>query len=395
MDKNYREDFPILNGPHSLVYFDSAATTLKPASVITAVTRFYTEHTANISRSHHRNAQISTELFEDAREKVATLLNCDSSEIVFTQNATDSVNLVASCLSCKMESQFIMSTLEHNSAYLPFKINKSVKFVNLDANGFWDLNHFKDLLTHETKLVVVSHVSNVTGNIQPLKDIISLAKEKNALVLVDASQSIAHLPINVKNLDVDFLVFSGHKMLGPSGIGVLYGKKDLLSDLQHYRVGGGMTARASRDTITFNDIPHLFEAGTPNIEGVLGLGKACEYLLVNSREKIHKYLQKLRDYFQQKLKHAGGVRMLHEKHHDSVPIFTFELGNKNVDLNYVARILSENYNIAVNSGMQCAHLFYDTLKKSAGIRVSLYIYNTQYEIDQFFYALSDIQYLIE
>lgn len=394
MDNPYRDHFPILKHESPVIYFDNAATTLKPSSVIQAVTKFYTEHTANVSRSHHRNAQLTTELFESVRDKVAMFLNAKSNEIIFTHNCTDSINLLANSLNLSKDDAVVLSTMEHNSAYLPFQARAKVTLFNLDNEGDIDLAVLDSILTAKTRLLVLNHASNVTGNLVNLSEAINLAHLKKIPVLIDASQSVAHTSLNVNLLNCDFLVFSSHKMLGPSGVGILYGKSRYLEQMPAFRTGGGMVKKAGSTNISYQLPPYFFEAGTPNIEGILGFGKALDYFMMHDRDEMHQYLQYLDELFFGELKKRSYIRLLHGRSSFRAPIYTFDFTNKNIDLNYIAGILSDTYNIAVNTGTQCAHLYYEKLELAAGMRTSLYLYNTEAEINLFFSALDELNYML-
>ena len=398
LESPFRDDFPYLyqNNNDENIYFDSSATTLKPKCVIDAVSAFYTDHTANVSRAVHHNGQKTTELFEAARDKVALLIGAKPDEIVFNYNCTDALNFLANSLGLVESDEIILSIVEHNSVYLPFAQKGKVKLLGLQNNGQINCDELRAIINANTKLIVINHVSNVTGCIQPVLDVVTIAKAYNVTVVLDMSQSVAHLPVNVKELDCDFAVFSGHKMLGPSGVGVLYGKKDKLEMLLRYRTGGGAVEKVTLESVRFRPVPQGLEPGTPNIEGVIGLGQAANYLISKSKSVIHGYLMKLKSHFIHRLQEfKSTVELIHPYDELSLPIFTLAFKNKDLDTNEVANILSQTYRIAVNSGVQCAHLYYGWLHRSGGLRVSLYIYNTVHEIDVFFNALNDLEFILK
>lgn len=274
----YRQDFPMLNKPASnLVYLDSAATSLKPEIVRDAIIEFYNTYTAPVSRSYYENSLRATEMVSNVRDSVASFLNAERNEIIFTQNCTDAINLVANSLPFKDNEEIILCKLNHHSCLLPFLSHPKVKFVNIDKNGVIDLEHLQQIVNDKTKLIAITYVSNVLGNIQPVQEVIQIAKKFGAFTLIDAAQAAGHFPINVKELDCDFLALSAHKMLGPSGVGVLYGRKKVLDFLKPYREGGGMINIFNMQQKVLKEGPARFEAGTPNIEGIIGFGAVLKY----------------------------------------------------------------------------------------------------------------------
>ncbi|MDP2933091.1 MAG: aminotransferase class V-fold PLP-dependent enzyme, partial [bacterium] len=319
--KNIRKQFPILskkiNG-HPLAYFDNAATTQKPQSVIDAVADFYAHSNANVHRGIHTLSQEATEKFEAVREKVRKFLNAASrEEIIFTSGATESLNLVARGLRdlLKAGDEIILSEAEHHSNIVPWQVlaqekHLKIKYIPLTSEGRLDQAVFKKLLNKKTKIVSITAASNVTGAITPLRAIIPAAHKVGAMVVVDAAQAAAHLPINVQKLDCDFLAFSGHKIYGPTGIGVLYGKKTLLEKLTPWKFGGNMVAEVTKNRTTLAEIPERLEGGTPPIAEVAGLGAAIEFLNILGRTTVHFHGREICKYALKRLKDIEGLRLL-------------------------------------------------------------------------------------
>lgn len=392
---SWRQDFPILNkDSQKLIYMDSASTTLKPKAVIDAVNEFYTEFTSNISRSRHFLSEKLLAKFDNTREKVASFINANKNEIIFTLNCTDAINLVAKGLGLTKEDEVIVSSLEHHSNFIPWKSCSNIVVVYPDKNGTIDMDFLAYSITKKTKLVSITYVSNVTGNVQPIKEIVKLVREKGGLCMIDAAQAVGHIPVDVLDLDCDFLAFSAHKMLGPSGVGVLYGKSKLLDQLCPYRLGGGMVHKVLMDEIQYMPSPTKFEAGTLNIEGILGLGAAIDYLNGIGLERVFFYLKQLQIYCRNRLESIDTITFpfAFSRHHK--PIFSFIPQNSMTDINFVANILSDVHGIAVRDGYQCAQPLYQHMKLGGSIRASLYLYNTFEEIDILVDALSDMKYLL-
>ena len=293
-----------------VVFLDSASTTPKPQAVIDAVTGFYTQHTANVHRGVHAFGETSTQKFEDVRAEVASFLNCSPAEIVFTKNATMSMNMVAAGLELRPDDEVLLTALEHHANYLPWRIRSQVKPVDLGPDGTPQWNQIAQRISKKTRLVTFAHVSNTTGLIAPVEEWIAEAKKHGALTLLDASQSASHLPIDVKALGCDFLAFSGHKLLGPSGVGVLYGRRELLEKLTPFETGGGMVSYHARDRFELREAPFKHEAGTPNIEGVLGLGAAVRYLRRIGMSQIHAHSRELGRQMVEGLQKIRGVTLI-------------------------------------------------------------------------------------
>ncbi|WP_233104215.1 aminotransferase class V-fold PLP-dependent enzyme [Haliangium ochraceum] len=373
------------------MYFDNAATTLKPRSVINAVCEYYERYTSNVARGEHRFAERVTTAFEATREKVASFISAKVNEITFTFSCTDSINLVSSFLALQADDEIIVSVLEHHSNYLPWRSKARVSSIPLDSDGIIDLERLKQSLTPKTRLVAMSWVSNVTGNVQPIAEVVRIAHEHGCYVLVDAAQAAGHFPIDVTALGCDFLAFSAHKMLGPSGVGVLYLKEALHEGLPPVRYGGGMVNKVLHDDVIFHNGPTRYEAGTPNIEGILAFGAAIDYLVQHGMGAIHEHLHQLEQYAWEQLSELDGIVFPFARAPEHVPIFTFRPRQNTLDLRYLARLLSDSYDIAVTSGYQCCQPFYDATGVAGALRASLYLYNTTEEIDRLVKALQELR----
>ena len=393
-----REDFPILlrkvNGKQ-LIYFDNAATSQKPESVIEAIADYYRTSNANVHRGIHTLSQEATEKFEEVRKKVAKFVGANSErEIVFVRNATEGINLVAYSwgrLNISAGDEIVLSVMEHHSNFVPWQKlaeeNSAVlKIVPIDEEGKLDLLAFERALTKKTKLVSIAHVSNVLGTINPIKRITDYVKRNTqALVLVDGAQAVPHMPVNVSNLGCDFYVFTGHKMLGPTGIGVLWGREELLEKLPPFLFGGEMIREVDFGKTTFADIPWKFEAGTPDVSGVIGLGAAIEYLENVDVENIRKYEEKITQYALDRLQEEDLVTVYGPKNSiDRSGVISFNLAD--IHAHDLADIL-DSEGVAIRSGHHCAQPLMKFLGINSAARVSFYIYNTKEEVDKFMDAL--------
>tara|TARA_Y100000034_G_scaffold134545_1_gene203261 strand:- start:513 stop:1697 length:1185 start_codon:yes stop_codon:yes gene_type:complete len=381
------EDFPILK---NTIYLDSSATSLTPLPVINAINQYYKEYNANVHRGIYKISEKATKEFELARQKVASFINANYNEIIFTKNTTESLNLLAYNLTKNLQEgdEILLTQMEHHSNLVPWQQlakEKKLKLNYVDVKNFkLDLEDFKNKLNSKTKIVSLAHISNVLGCINPIKEISKLAHENNALVVVDAAQSIPHIKIDVEDLDCDFLAFSGHKLFGPTGIGVLYGKERLLENLPPFLYGGEMIKSVGFNETTFNDLPHKFEAGTPPIAQAIGLGKAIEYL--QSLGNIEEYENYLTNYTLEKLKTIPGIK-IYSSGESSVISFNLE----NIHAHDVSAILDRE-NIAIRAGHMCAMpLVKEVLKTQAVCRVSLSFYNTTEEIDKLITALKKVK----
>lgn len=387
--KKIREDFPILNKPlkdgKRIVYLDNAATTQKPKQVIEALKEFYGEKYSNVHRGHHYLSQKSSEIYEEAHEKVAKFLGTASwEEIVFTFNTTTAINYLSPSVLELMKNRgkrkIIISIMEHHSNMLPWRraaplFGMQVVYAPIKQDGSLDMKKLFELIDEDTAVIAISHASNVTGIINDIKAIAREAHKYDSVVVVDGAQSVPHLKINVKSLEIDFLTFSGHKMLAPEGTGGFYGKKELLEEMKPWISGGGSIKDVTLKEIIYADLPWKFEPGTPNISGSMGLIKAIEYLEEIGMEKIHLHEKKLLEYIINRLKEQENLtyyqKLNPEKH---TGIFSFNI--KGINPHIVGQLLNDFYNIAIRTGLHCAHPYHYALGAKEGTaRASFYIYN--------------------
>ncbi len=389
-----RSDFPILEQKvynKDLVYLDNAATTQKPQVVIDQLVSAYTTNNSNIHRGVHYLSQQATLAHEQARTKVASFINAESStEIIFTRGTTESINLVASSFAeafLQEGDEIILSEMEHHANIVPWQMLRErkgivIKVARITEDQCLDMDHFKSLFTDRTKLVSIAHISNVLGRINPIEEIIAYSHERGAKVLIDAAQSIAHIPVDVRALDVDFLVFSGHKMCAPNGIGVLYGKADLLNAMPPYQGGGEMIATVTFEKTTYNELPFKFEAGTPDYVGSTALGTAIDYLLEIGLDNIAKYEHELLEYATEQLKQFEGMKIYAEKGEKSAVIsFNIE-GIHHYDLG----MLLDKQGVAIRTGHHCAQPLMKVLGVDGTARASFAFYNTKEDVDKFIAA---------
>lgn len=388
-----RQDFPMLRNRPDLLYFDNAATTYKPQAVIDAVCGFWTGYTSNVERGDYETAVKADRAYDHTREIIARFINCQPKEVVFTANITASLNQIAYGLGKDLQEGDVVLTTEaeHASNLLPwYRLQKEkgirVEYARVDRQGVCHPEDLRAAMHNRVKVVTMAHVTNVLGSLQPIKEIAAIAHEYGALMVVDGAQSVPHRPVDVRDLDVDFLGFSSHKMCGPDGVGVLYGKYDLLQKMEPVFMGGGMNARFYPDgEIIFKDAPQKFEAGTPNIEGVIGLGAAAEYLMALGMENIQAYEAELRAYFAEKMLQLDNIE-IYNPDNLSGPI-TFNA--KGVFSQDAAGFLGTR-NICVRSGNHCAKILHEVIGTDQTLRASLYFYNTKEEIDRFVEAAKDI-----
>ena len=389
-------DFPILkekiNG-HPLVYLDSAATSLTPICVQDEMLKFYNEYNANVHRSTSTLAMKATENFENARETIAKFIGAKSQEIIFTKNATEGINIVARLLTQKLEEgdEIIMSVAEHHSNLVPWQQlaqqKKAIlKFLNVDSEGNLDMEQAKEIISEKTRIISITHASNVLGVINPIKELANLAHENDALIIVDAAQTVGHMSVDVKELEIDFLAFSGHKMCGPTGIGILYGDQELLEVLPPFFYGGEMIETVSKEESTWNSLPWKYEAGTPNIAGAIGLARAIKFLEEQNIEKIHEQVTKLTNYAIAELEKISGVKIF-GKSAKRTGVISFTV-DKTHTLDMAA--LLDNKGIQVREGNHCAQPLMNYFKIKGLLRISLYLYNTQEDIDVFIKSLKQI-----
>jgi len=402
-----REDFPILKrkiNNHPLIYFDSAATSQKPRQVIEAIKEFYEKHNANVHRAVHTLSQEASELYENAHEEVAKFINANGmEEIIFVRGTTEAINLVAyawGLRNLKREDEVLVTLMEHHSNIVPWenlsKINGfQVKYAEVKDDGTLNYEAFENAISDKTKIVCLPHVSNVTGVINDVKRVVKMAHECGSLVLVDGAQSVPHLPVDVKDLDIDFLAFSGHKMLGPTGIGVLYGKRRVLEEMEPFHGGGEMIREVTFDTITrrcsisWNDLPWKFEAGTPNTCGGVGLMAAVKYLKDVGMENVKAHEETLTGYALHLVQECKKVR-IHGPKDASVKCGIIPFGVDGLGSHDVALFL-DGYGIMIRSGFHCAQPLHEKFKLKSSARISFYVYNTREEIDRFVDVLKEIE----
>lgn len=388
-----RKDFPMIENNPDLVYLDSAATSLKPQCVIDAVVDFYAKHTSNVHRGDYRVAEINDKLYDGTRNLVAELIHCDKDEVVYTHNVSHSLNQIAFGLKpiLKKGDTVLITYAEHASNVLPWfalqkEIGINIEYIETDNEANITIDTFKKAMHEGVKVVSVAEVTNVLGSIQPVKEMCEIAHSYGAYMIVDGAQSVPHMKVDVKDLDVDFLGFSAHKMCGPSGVGILYGKKKLLDAMEPVFYGGDMNARFNKDgEMLLKDTPVKFEAGTPNIEGVIGTGAAIQYLLSIGLDNIHEYEKELRAYAIDKLSQLDNIEIINP---DNLygPI---DFNAKGVFAQDAAGFLASK-NIAVRSGNHCAKILNNIIHTDQSIRASLYFYNTKEEIDRFVEACKEI-----
>jgi cysteine desulfurase/selenocysteine lyase len=389
---NIRKDFPILSREVRpgipLVYLDSTATTQKPVAVLYAMDEFYRHNNSNIHRGVHTLAEEATAMYELSRQRVADFINASSlSEIVFTRNTTESINLVAHSwgrTNLKSGDLVILTEMEHHSNLVPWlqlaaERGISLEFIPVTGEGLLDLDAFTTLLTRSPKLVAFSGMSNVLGTINPAAEIIRLAHESGALALVDGAQSVPHLPVDVQALDVDFLAFSAHKMLGPTGIGALFAKRTLLEAMPPFLGGGDMIKTVHLSSFVPNDIPHKFEAGTPAIAEAIGFGAAVEYLTGVSMTTVAAHEQEMVAYALERLEEIPGVQVLGPAAEERGGVASFTL--EGVHPHDVAQIL-DTYGIAVRAGHHCAQPLHEKFGITATTRASFYLYSMKEELDK-------------
>jgi cysteine desulfurase/selenocysteine lyase len=394
-----RNDFPILrkkiNGKE-LVYLDNASTTQKPNSVIDAITDFYTNYNSNIHRAVYQLAEEATALYEKSREKIANFIDVSPEEIIFTRNTTESINLIAHSwarTNLKKDDGVAITELEHHSNIVPWQIlsqeiGTRLEYVGIDENGFLDLEYLIDLISSKkVKLVSLSHMSNVLGTIVPIERIIKIAHENDIPVLVDGAQSVPHMPVSVKKLDCDFLVFSAHKMLGPTGVGVLYAKKEFLEKMRPFMGGGDMIKEVFKFHTNYNEVPYKFEAGTPNIADVVGFGAAIDYLEKIGMENIRKHEIDLTEYALESILSMKYVTVYGPRDPNyRGGVISFNIAD--IHPHDLATIMND-HGIAIRSGHHCAQVLMQRLDVPATSRASFYIYNTKEEIDKFVNAIKE------
>ncbi len=394
--KKLKKDFLIFRNNQNLVYLDNAATSQKPLEVIEGISRFYSRDYSNIHRGVYRLSEKSTELYFKSKELVAGLINSKSEEIVYTRNTTESINFLSyvmpGLVKSKKKKEIVLSEMEHHSNLIPWqqlakRDGFKLKFIRLKPGTYeLDLEDAKKKITDKTAIVSLIHISNSFGTVNPVKEIFKIAREKKALTVLDAAQSAPHLKVDVKLLGCDFLAFSGHKVLGPSGIGVLYGRKALLEKMDVFMTGGEMIKKVTSKTASWAEIPRKFEAGTPNIAGAVGLGIAMKYLQRIGFENIDKWEKKLLAYALSKMKDVPGIKIYNNSKQGS-GIISFNL--EKVPPHDVASLL-DGYGITIRAGHHCCMPLMKKLGIQGTCRVSFYLYNTFEDVDKLVDALKKI-----
>ena len=388
-----KNDFPIFTDS-DLVYLDNAATSQKPQSVLDAVDSMYKEANANVHRALYSLGSEATERFENSRKKVANFIGADSKEIIFTSGTTESINLLARSLgnTLKPGDEILISEMEHHSNIVPWQMaaqrtGATLKYLSITDTGELDLTNPENYFTSNTKIVSLTHMSNVLGTINPIKYLAKLAHDVGAILIVDGAQGASHIPVNIKELDCDFYAFSGHKMLGPTGIGVLWGKTELLEEMEPFMGGGEMINTVTMESSTWNDIPYKFEAGTPNFAQAVGLGAAIDYLENIGMNEIADHENTLTQYAMNKLNNVDGLR-IHGSAKDRGGVISFNVDG--IHPHDLAQFLNED-NIAIRVGHHCAQPLLKTLGETATARLSFYIYNDESDVDKFCTSLEAIK----
>ncbi|MFW0807751.1 cysteine desulfurase [Bacillus pumilus] len=392
--KDVREQFPILhqqvNG-HDLVYLDSAATSQKPRVVIDAMNEYYRSYNSNVHRGVHTLGTKATDAYEGAREKVRAFIRASSvQEIIFTRGTTTALNTVAisyARANLKEGDEIVITHMEHHANIIPWQqaakaTGATLKYIPLQEDGTLSLEDVKQTITHQTKIVAVTHVSNVLGTINPIKEIAKIAHDHGAIIVVDGAQSTPHMQIDVQDLDCDFFAFSGHKMCGPTGIGVLYGKKDLLNNMEPAEFGGEMIDFVDLYDSTWKELPWKLEAGTPIIAGAVGLGKAIDFLNEIGMEEVSRYEHQLATYALERFKELEGATVYGPQHRAG--LVTFNLDDVHP---HDASTVLDTEGVAIRAGHHCAQPLMKWLGVSATARASFYLYNTEEEIDELIAAL--------
>mgnify|MGYP001620080663 FL=1 len=390
---NIKNDFPILK--NVLIYLDNSSTTQKPVKVIEAIKNYYEQDNANVHRGIYKLAQKSTILYEKAHEVVAGFIGAEFEEVIFTKGTTEGLNLLAYSLGKNLQAgdEIALTEMEHHSNIVPWQQiaqekGAVIKFIPITKEYRLDLEKAKELITAKTKIVSIVHMSNVLGTINPVKELAELAHTVGAAMIVDAAQSVPHTPINVKGLNCDFLVFSGHKMCGPTGIGVLYGRKELLETMQPFLYGGDMISEVTFEQATWNELPWKFEAGTPNLAGAAGLMAAVEYLQEIGMEQVETHGQELTKYALEKLSTVPGLTIIGPATTENRgPVLSFTIDG--IHPHDLSEMLDKK-NIAVRGGFHCAMPLFSKLVVDGSIRASFYLYNDKEDVDHLVKAVKNI-----
>ena len=388
-----KKDFPIFNN-QDIIYLDTASTSQKPNRVINTITQFYQTYNANVHRGLYAWAEKATFEYESSRNKIADYINAENNELIFTKGTTESINFISNAWGLNNitnKNNIVITEMEHHSNIVPWQIlskktGAELRYIPISDNGQLDLDNISKIIDDNTKIVSIIHQSNVFGTINPIDRIALEAHKKGALILIDAAQSIAHQEINVKNMNCDFLVFSGHKVLGPTGIGCLYIKKDHLNDLEPYQTGGQMISRVNEYDSTWNDSPFKFEAGTPNIVGAIGLGVAIDYLKEINISRVKMHNQIITEYCLSELRKIDKLEVYGHINNNTGPVISFNIdGIHSYDL---AQLLAQQ-KIYIRSGHHCAQPIMRKLNIESSNRLSLYIYNDLKDIDCFIKAIKN------
>lgn len=394
--ESIRAQFPTLHqfvGDKPLVYLDSAATSQKPRPVLDAIAHYYEHDNANVHRGIYELSQRATLAFEEARARVAAFLGAETSEIIWTRGTSEGINLVASSWGMDNLSEgdeILLTTMEHHSNIVPWQLvagrtGAKLRYIEMDAEGRLDLSNLDELLTPRTKLLAFTHISNALGTINPVSTLVEAAQSVGARVLVDGAQSVPHGAVNVRDLGCDFFVFSGHKMCGPTGIGALWAKREILEEMSPYQGGGEMIHVVGRDSSTWAEVPHKFEAGTPNIAGVVGLSAAVDYLETVGFDAIRAHERELLSYALDQVGAIAGVRIYGPSNlEERSAVVSFTMGDAHP--HDISTIL-DSEGVAVRAGHHCAQLVMHHFEVSATARASLYLYNTRADIDAMVRAL--------
>jgi len=385
-----KEEFPILSkevNNKPLIYLDNASTTQKPASVIDEIQEYYECTNSNIHRGVHHLSQKATEEYEEARTKIQKFIGAESSkEIVFVRGATEAVNLVANSYVNPLLSEgdnIIISHMEHHANIVPWQLiakqkNIDIKVIPINEKGELVITELDNLIDKQTKFISLNHVSNSLGTVNPVEELIQKAHQNNIRIMIDGAQAVQHMKVNVTDLDVDFYCFSGHKMYGPTGIGILYGKKEILDKMEPYQGGGDMIKSVTFEKTIYNDVPHIFEAGTPNIVGAIGLGKAIDFIEKTTLEKIEEHEMDLLNYATQKISKIEGVRIIGTSENKASVISFVMDGIHPHDIGTIM----DNLGIAIRAGHHCTQPVMDFYDIPATARASFAIYNTKEDVDK-------------
>ena len=391
-----KEDFPIFANQKNLVYLDNAATSQKPAQVINSVKEYCENFNSNVDRGLYPIAEKATEKYADARKEVAGFINASPEEIVFTKNSTDSLNMLSYSLPSiikKRKNEILLTEMEHHSNLIPWqqlckRTGMRLKFIKMKNNFELDLEDARKKISKKTAILSFTHVSNSLGTVNPAKELAAIGKEKGAIVVIDAAQSVPHMKIDARELGCDFLVFSGHKMLASSGVGVLFGKREILEKMSPFEFGGGMIKAVSYENAIWANSPERFEAGTPNVEGAISLGEAIKYLRKIGMENIEKWEKTLLKYAREKLSEIPGLMTYCPALENSSGILSFNLGN--VHPHDVASLLG-NYGISIRAGHHCNMPLMKRLNVSGTCRISFCLYSTFEDIDALTESLEKIR----